>query len=108
MIYTLLINSVAVFVTAYMLDGVYIKNFFTAIGVAILLGLVNTFVRPILVFLTLPITVITFGLFLIVINALILMFVDALVGGFKIRSFGWAVLMSIMLSIISTILFWIF
>lgn len=108
MIYTLLINSVAVFVTAYILDGVYIKNFFTAIGVAILLGLVNTFVRPILVFLTLPITVITFGLFLIVINALILMLVDALVGGFKIRSFGWAVLMSIMLSIVSTILFWIF
>lgn len=108
MIKLILINSVAVFITAYILRGVYIKSFFTAIGVAILLAIVNTFLKPVLVFLTLPITVLTLGLFIIVINALLLMLVDAMVEGFKIKSFSWAVIMSVVLAVVNWLLHIIF
>ncbi len=108
MIYTLLINTVAVYLTAKLLDGVEIKSFFSALVVAILLALVNTFIKPVIVFLTLPITILTLGLFIFVINALMLMLVDAISGGLKIRSFGWALIFSIVLSIINGLLFWIF
>lgn len=101
MILTLLINAVGIFVIGYLLRGVQIQSFITALGVAILLALVNTFVKPILVFLTFPITLITFGLFILVINALMLMMVDALVEGMKIRHFGWALLFSLILSILN-------
>lgn len=108
MIYTLLINSVAVFFTAKLLDGVEVKSFFSAIVVAILLALVNTFIRPVIVFLTLPLTILTLGLFILVINAFMLMIVDALSEGIKIKSFAWAVIFSLVLSIINALLFWIF
>lgn len=101
MIWNLLVNSIGIFIIGYLLSGVEIKNFFTAIGVAILLGLVNTFVKPILVFLTFPITILTFGLFILVINALMLMLVDSLVDGLKIRNFGWAFLYSLLLAILN-------
>lgn len=101
MIWTLLLNSVGIFVIGYLLKGVEIKSFFTALGVAILLAVINTFVKPILVFLTFPITLLTFGLFILVINALMLMLVDALVEGMKIRHFGWAFLFSLLLSILN-------
>lgn len=101
MIWTLLVNSIGIFVIGYLLSGVEIKNFLTALGVAVLLGLVNTFLKPVLVFLTLPLTIVTFGLFILVINALMLMLVDALVDGLKIKHFGWAVLYSLLLSILN-------
>ena len=101
MIWSLLVNSIGIFIIGYLLTGVEIKNFLTALGVAILLGIVNTFVKPILVFLTFPITILTFGLFILVINALMLMLVDALVDGLKIKHFGWAFLYSLLLSILN-------
>lgn len=101
MIWSLLVNSIGIFIIGYLLTGVEIKNFLTALGVAILLGLVNTFVKPILVFLTFPITILTFGLFILVINALMLMLVDAMVDGLKIKHFGWAFLFSLLLSILN-------
>lgn len=108
MVYTLLINSIAVFLTAKLLDGVEIKSFLSAVVVAILLALVNTFIKPVIVFVTLPVTILTLGLFILVINALMLMLVDALTDGFKIKSFAWAVIFSIFLSILNALLFWIF
>lgn len=108
MIYTLLINSVAVYLTAKLLDGVEIKSFLSAVVVAILLALVNTFIKPVIVFLTLPVTILTLGLFILVINALMLMLVDALTEGIRIKSFAWAVIFSIFLSILNALLFWIF
>lgn len=108
MIYTLLINSIAVFLTAKLLDGVEIKSFFSAIVVAILLALVNTFIKPVIIFLTLPVTILTLGLFILVINAFMLMMVDAFTDGMKIKSFSWALIFSIVLSIINALLFWIF
>lgn len=83
------------------MSGVQIKNFFTALGIAILLAIVNSFIKPILIFLTLPITIVTFGLFILVINALMLMLVDALVEGLKIEHFGWAFLYSLLLSLLN-------
>lgn len=108
MIYSLLINSVAVFIAAYLLNGVEVKSFFTAILVAVVLALVNTFIKPIILFLTLPLTIITLGLFILVINAFILMAIDYFLEGFKIRNFWWAVLLSIVLSLINGLLYWIF
>lgn len=100
-IWTLLVNSIGIFIIGYLLPGVKIKTFFTALGVAILLAVVNTLIKPILIFLTFPITLITFGLFILVINALMLMLVDAIVEGMEIRHFGWAFLFSLLLSLLN-------
>jgi len=108
MIYTILINAVAVYITALILEGVQIKGFLTAIWVAVLLALVNAFLKPFIVLLTLPLTVLTLGLFILVINALLLMLVDALVEGMKIRSFAWAVIFSVLISIVNALLLWLF
>lgn len=108
MIYSLLINSVAVFIAAYLLKGVDVKNFLTAILVAIILAVINTFIRPVIVFLTLPLTILTLGLFILVINALILMLIDALLDGLKIRNFWWAIAFSVVLSLLNGLLLWIF
>jgi putative membrane protein len=105
MIFTILINSLAVFFGAYILNGVKVKNFLTAIGVAILLSMVNVFIKPLILLLTLPLTIITLGLFVFVINAWMLMLVDKLVDGFKIQSFAWAVIFSIVLMILNGLLF---
>jgi len=108
MIYTILINSIAVYITAKVLEGVEVKDFVNAIVVAIVLALVNAFIKPILVFLTLPVTIITLGLFILVINALMIMLVDSVLEDFKVRSFGWALLFGIVLSVVNALLFWIF
>ena len=104
----LLINSVAVFLTAYLLKGVSIKNFFTAIITALLIGFVTAVIKPIFVFLTIPITIITLGLFLFVINALLILLVDKVISGFRVKNFWWALLFSIVLSIINSFLARIF
>ncbi len=108
MIYTILINSVAVYITARLLAGVEIKNFFTAVFVAIGLAIVNTVIKPVIVFLTIPLTILTLGLFILVINAFMVMLIDALMDDFSVRSFGWAVLFGIVLSLLNALLFWIF
>ncbi len=104
----ILISAVAVFATAYILKGVTVKNFGSALLVAIVLGVVNAIIRPIFVFLTIPITILTLGLFLLVINALLIMLVDAIVPGFKVKNFWWALLFSVILSLVNGLLTWIF
>ena len=108
MIYTIFINSVAVFLGSYLLSGVTVKNYWTALGVAILLALVNTFLKPLLVFLTIPLTIITLGFFILIINAWMLMIVDKFIDGFKVDSFWWAFIFSIVLTVLNGILFWVF
>lgn len=108
MIWAWLLNSVSVYATASILKGVEIKSFWTALVVAALLALVNILVKPVLVILSLPITILTFGLFVLVINAALIMLVDALIRDFKVKSFGWALLFGIVMSVISWILFNIF
>ena len=99
-----LINAIAVYATAHILDGIHLKSFGAAILVALVLGLVNAVVRPVLVFFSFPFIVVTLGLFLLIINALLLQFAASLVGGFSIDSFGWAIAGSVVISAISWIL----
>ncbi len=100
----ILIIAVAVILTAAVLPGIQIKSFGTAILVAIVLALLNYFVSPVMVFLSIPITIITFGLFLFVINALIIMLASSLVGGFKVDGFWWALIFSVVLSFVTYLL----
>jgi putative membrane protein len=100
----LLVSSLAVFFGAYILDGVYLDGFPTAILVALLLGFLNAFLKPILVILTIPITLLTFGLFLLVINAGIILLADKALSGFGVDSFMTAVFYSIIVSVITWIL----
>jgi len=88
MLKILLINSLVIFFGAYLLDGVSVKNYFTALGVAILLGLINIFIKPLIIFLTLPLTILTLGLFIWVINAWMLMLIDKLVEDLLFETFG--------------------
>lgn len=108
MLKILIINSLVIFFGAYLLEGVSIKNYLTAIGVAILLGLINVFIKPLIIILTLPLTIITLGLFIWVINAWMLMMIDKLVEGFTVRNFWWALFFSLFISILNGVLFRIF
>lgn len=108
MIWAWLLNSVSVYVTASLLRGVEIKSFWSAVFVAALLAIVNVFIKPILIILSLPITILTFGLFVWVINAFLIMLVDQMVRGFKVKSFGWALIFGFVMSVISWFLFKIF
>jgi len=100
----LLVSSLAVFITAQILPGVHMNDFLTAIIVAVIMGVINSFVKPILVLLTLPITLVTFGLFVFVINALLVLLVSRIVPGFVVDSFWWALLFSLIVSIVSSFL----
>ena len=100
----LLINTVAALIAAYLLSGVHIDSVTTALIVAIVLALLNTFIKPILVILTIPITVLTLGLFLLTINILIIKWTDSLVDGFAVDNWLWALLFSLVISIVSSIL----
>lgn len=100
----LLVSSLAVFFGAYILHGVYLDGFPTAILVALMMGFLNAFLRPVLILLTIPITLMTFGLFLLVINAVIILLADYALSGFTVDSFFTAVLFSIIVSVITWIL----
>lgn len=104
LVLTLLINSLAIFITAYILPGVDVKDLYSALIVAIFLGIINTFIKPVLVLLTLPITIITLGLFTLVINAFLILFVSNVVPGFKVDGFWWAIIFSLVLSIVNSFL----
>lgn len=97
-------TSVAVLFAAYVLKGVHVADVSTAILVALVLGLLNSFIRPILVVLTIPITVISLGLFLIVINYFIVHLTTRLVPGFQVDGWFPALLFSIIVSIVSSII----
>ena len=104
LILKLLLNAVAVFALAHILTGVNVDGYLTAIIVALVLAILNLLVKPLLVILTLPVTVITLGLFLLVINAVIILLADKLIDGFAVANFWWAILFSILLSILQSLL----
>jgi putative membrane protein len=104
-IFRLLIHMVAILIISYLLPGlIRVEGIWAALVAAFLLGIVNAILRPILVFFTLPITLLTFGLFLLVINGLMLWLVSLLVRGFHVNGFWGAVLGSLLISIVSWIL----
>lgn len=101
----ILITSILVLLIARFMTGVVVDNFTTSLLVAVVLGLLNVFIKPIFVLLTLPFTIFTLGLFLLVINAVIILLCANIVGGFKVDSFFTALLFSVVLSLSQSILF---
>jgi putative membrane protein len=95
----LLVSALLLWLVSQFVSGIYIQGFGSAIVAAIVLGIVNFLVRPILVIVTLPITILTLGLFLIVINALMLLLTSSLVHGFHVASFGAALIGGLLLGL---------
>ncbi len=100
----ILISSIAVVIASYILPGVEVDDFWTAIVVAIVLSIFNVVVKPLLTILTLPATILTFGLFLFAINALILLLADYAVDGFEIDGFWCAIVLSFLLSVLNSLM----
>ncbi|HRY29025.1 MAG TPA: phage holin family protein [Elusimicrobiota bacterium] len=100
----LFVNTLAVLTGAYLLRGVHVDKLLTAVVVAIVLGLVNVVIKPLLVLITLPISILSLGLFLFVINAALIMLVAWWVPGFSVDSFWWALAYSLVLTVVSAFL----
>jgi len=98
-----LITAFALLLVAHFVPGIVVEGLYTAIIAAVILGVLNLIVRPILVFLTLPITILTLGLFMFVINAALFLFVASFVEGFEVAGFLTALLGSLIVSVISAI-----
>lgn len=100
-----LLSGVAVLLTSYLLEsGVHVKNFGQALLVALVLSIANVIVKPLLIIFTIPITIISLGLFLLVINAIIILIVDYFVPGFTVDGFWWALAFSLILSIFNSMI----
>lgn len=105
LILKVLLTAVAVVILARVLPGVGVESYLSAIIVAVVLGVLRLLVKPVLILLTLPITIITLGLFLLVINGVIILLASYFVDGFTVTSFWWALLFSLLLSFLQSILF---
>lgn len=103
-IISLVLSALAVVISAYILPGVHVENFLTAIVVAVVLGIINAIIKPILIVLTLPINILTLGLFTFVINGIVIVLVSLVVPGFKVDGFVWAVLFSLVLSVVNGVI----
>lgn len=103
-----LISTVAVILASYLLPGVALAGFWAALWVALFLGLINVIIKPILVILTLPINILTLGLFTFVINALLILLASSVIQGFSVSGFWVAMLFSIILSIFTYLLNMVF
>jgi putative membrane protein len=101
----IIVTAIVAFGLSYILKGIHIDEFTTALILALVLALLNAFLKPILIILTLPITLVTFGFFLFVINAGIIMLASKFVDGFKVDGFWWALLFSLLLSILTSMLY---
>ncbi|MGB3741724.1 MAG: phage holin family protein [Castellaniella sp.] len=99
-----ILNAVALLVVAYLLPGISVASFGSALIAALVLGLLKTLVKPLLVLLTLPLTVVTLGLFLLVLNALVFWWAGSILKGFQVDGFWWAVIGAIVYSLVSGLL----
>ena len=104
MIVRWLVNALALYITAVLLPGIQLRGIVATLVAAAILGIVNAIIRPLLLLLTLPLNVVTLGLFTFVINALMLLLTSAIVPNFRIQGFGWALVGAVVLSIISFLL----
>jgi putative membrane protein len=100
----ILVIAALSFILANILGGVHVDSFWTAIIFALVLAILNVFAKPVFIILTLPVTLVTLGLFLFVINALMVLLASKLVDGFTIESFWWALLFSFLLSFIMSLI----
>jgi putative membrane protein len=101
----LMVNTLSVFATAWLLPGIVIADFMSALVVAIVLALLNVTLKPFLIIITLPFTIVTLGLFLLVINAAVIMLAQNWVDGFTVTSWLWAIVFSFVMSFINSILY---
>jgi putative membrane protein len=99
-----IILTVAIIFASYLLEGIHVEGFFSALAAAAMLGILNVFFRPILIILTLPINILSLGLFTFVINALLLMMASGVIGGFEVYGFWSAVFGSLIISLVSWLL----
>lgn len=104
LIFNWFISAIAVMITAYILPGVTVETFVAALIVAVVLAVINTFIKPVLVVLTLPITIMTLGLFSIVINGGLILLAAYIVPGFAVHGFWWAVIFALVLSLVTGVL----
>lgn len=100
----LVLSTLAIVLTAEILPGIFVEDPYTAFLVALLLALLNVTLKPVLVIFTIPLTIFTFGIFLLFINGFIILLAHKLIAGFSVGGFGWAILFSVLLSIINSIL----
>lgn len=96
-----LVAALAVLVTGYVLPGIHIQGFGVALVLVIILGLINAILKPILIVLTLPVNILTLGLFTLVINGFLILLAAKIVPGFSVNGFWWAVLFSLVLSLVN-------
>ena len=101
----IVIIAVVAFGLAYVLSGVQVDTFWTALVFALVLAVLNVLVKPILIILTLPLTIITLGLFLFVVNTLVVLLASRFVDGFRIANFWWGLLFALLLAVITSVLF---
>src|SRR5271157_2052950 len=99
-----LLLTVSIILTSYLVDGIYVESFFSALFAALVLGILNALFRPVLIVITLPINILTLGLFTFVINALLLKMVSGVVPGFYVYGFWSAVFGSLIISVVSWLL----
>jgi len=99
-----LLLSISIILTSYLVDGIYVASFFSAFFAAAVLGILNALFRPILIVITLPINILTLGLFTFVINALLLKMVSGVVPGFYVHGFWAAIFGSLIISLVSWLL----
>lgn len=97
-------TTIAAFFASYLLSGVHIDNIQTAVILSIVLAFLNNFIKPVLIFLTLPITILTLGLFLLVINILIIKWAADIVPGFEVDGWWWALLFSLLVSVVTSVI----
>lgn len=102
------LNALALLTVAYVLPGIAVDGFTAALVAALILGLINTLLRPLLILLTLPVTMITFGLFILVINGLLFWFAGSVLKGFEVSGFWVGILGALLYSIFSSVLAMIF
>ncbi len=104
MIIRWLILTAAIMLTSYLLEGIHVSGFFSALFAAVILSLLNVFFRPVLIILTLPFNILTLGLFTFVINAVLLMMVSGVISGFVVRDFWAALWGSLLISLVNAVL----
>ena len=100
----LILQAIAILITSYLLLGVHVEGFFSAFMLAAILGIFNVTLKPLLIILTIPITIVSFGLFLLVINAGVLLLGAKIIPGTSIDGFWWAILFGFIVTVISSIL----
>ncbi|MCI4669517.1 MAG: phage holin family protein [Bacteroidia bacterium] len=104
LVISILLNGLMVFLASKLLSGVTVDGYMAAVIAGCVLGLVNFFVKPVITLITLPLTVITLGIFMLFVNGAMVLLADYLVGGFDVDGWGWAILFSLVLTLMNTLL----